>query len=370
MSDISKKFKKFSIESLLETWPDLLKPHNPLKKEDLLFELTHISPIEAPQANSIVFASEPSLAFDKVTFETRPKSVVLPLNTNPETLNHLVELNIIPLLSPNPKLAMALISQAFFTEPRINSHFEFSEKEIHPSAVIHPTVHLGQGVKIGPHVVIGENSVIGDFCKIASNAVLESEVTLGKNCHIFSNAVISWGSLLGDNCIVQSNSTIGSDGFGYATSAIGQHFGIPHLGRVRFGNHVHIGAGTQIDRGTYGETSVGDYTKIDNLVHIAHNCKIGKSCLITAGFLMAGSSEIGDFFVTGGGSVVTGHIHIANNVQIAGVSVVSKSITKSGKYGGYPLVSLSEHLKITASSAKILELRKNVNKIMKYLKLD
>lgn len=367
---MSQKFKNFSIQTLLQSWPDLIKPSEHFKESQSTTEIEQVCSLQDPQANSIVFISEGLSDFNFTNTSNLPKAVVVPLNTPQDVLTNLAELNIIPLLSPQPKLAMAFVSEKFFTGARIDNHFAFSESHIHPSATIHPSAQLGEGVKVGPNAVIGKDCVIGDFSKIASNVVIESEVTLGKHCQIYPNATLSWGSVLGDYCNVQSNSCVGSDGFGYATSHIGQHFGIPHLGRVRFGNHVHIGAGTQIDRGTYGETSIGDFTKIDNLVHIAHNCKIGKSCLLTAGFMMAGSSEVGNFFVTGGGTVVTGHIKVTDNVQVAGVSVVTKSITKSGKYGGYPLVSLSEHLKITATSGKILEIRKNVSRILKHLKLD
>lgn len=370
MNELTQKFKKFSVQTLLETWPDLIKTESELNAHQLKTELYQVSSGQDPKKNSIIFISDPITSLPESILKQPPAAVVLSLNCSPKTLIEMKELEIIPLLSPNPKLAMSLVSEAHFTSPRIESHFQFSDQNIHPTAIIHPTTKLGQGVKVGPYAVIGAHCNIGDFSKIASHVVIEDEVTLGDFCQIHAHVMLAWGTLMGTHCVVQSQSCIGSDGFGYATDQRGQHFGIPHLGQVKFGNHVHIGAGTQIDRGTYGETSIDDFTKIDNLVHIAHNCEIGKSCLITAGFMVAGSTKIGNFFVAGGGSVVTGHINICDQVQVAGVSVVHKSITKPGKYGGYPLVPLNEHLKILASSGKILELRHELNRVLKFLKLN
>ncbi len=370
MDDITKKFKKFSIQNLIDDWKELVSPANGLSEHEKNEEIQQICSIQDPKANSIVFSSEESsLDFFK-SLKTLPKAVVLPLNIKSEILELIRESKVILLLSPNPKLAMALISQKYFLAPRINGHFQFSAQKIHPSANVHSTVKMGNNVFVGPNVTIGKDSVIGANCKIGSNAVLEEEVSLGANCEIHANTTLGWGTIAGDFCVIQSNSCIGSDGFGFATSRVGEHYAIPHLGRVNLGKHVHIGAGCFIDRGTYGETSIGDFTKIDNIVHIAHNCKIGKSCLITAGFLIAGSSEIGNFFVTGGRTTVTGHVKIADNVQIAGISTVQKSVTKAGKYGGYPIRPLSEYLKTTASLSKILEFRKDLDRIKKLLKLN
>jgi UDP-3-O-[3-hydroxymyristoyl] glucosamine N-acyltransferase len=373
MNPISKRFKEFSVKSLLQLWPDLLKPGADLNEDQLSLSIKQVCAFEAPESDSIVFIGDQSPDFLTILLanpEKKPMAIVISLNTASNIINELIKNKIIPLLSPNPKLAMALVSSKYFAQTRLDDHFNHSNKDIHPTAIIHSTAKLGKNVKIGPFVVVGANTVIGDNSKIASHVVIEDDATLGLECLIYSHVTIGWQSLLEDNCVVQSHSSIGSDGFGYSTDQRGQHFGIPHLGRVHLAKHVHIGAGVQIDRGTYGETYIGDFTKLDNLVHIAHNCKIGKSCLLTAGFLMAGSSTIGNFFVCGGGTSVTGHISIADNVQLAGLSGVQKSIPKPGKYGGYPVVPLTEHFKTLSSISKLVEFRKDLNKIMKHLKLN
>ncbi len=368
--DMTLKFDKFSIIELLKCWPELLKPSREFSPHELQTVLHQVCSVTAPLPGSIIFISD--ITDDPLKFmqQDSPKVIVLPLNTSLDLIDSLDKREILILLSPNPKLAMALVIEKYFLAARVNNHFKFSESNIHTSAIIHKTAKLGQNIKIGPNVVVGANTLIKDFCKIASNVVIEEDVVIGEHCQIHPNVTIGWGSILGQHCWVQSNSCVGSDGFGYATNQIGQHFAIPHIGRVRLGDHVHIGAGTQLDRGTFGETVIGDYTKIDNLVHIAHNCKIGKSCLITGGFMVAGSTEIGNFFVCGGRTTVNGHIKVTDHVQVAGLSVVQKSVSAPGKYGGYPLMSLSQHLKVTATLAKLFEFRKDLNRVMKQLKLD
>ncbi|MCO5113503.1 MAG: UDP-3-O-(3-hydroxymyristoyl)glucosamine N-acyltransferase [Bdellovibrionaceae bacterium] len=352
-----------TLSELLEKYSGLIT-EAPTRKStsnsDVL--LTCASALDQPKPNSIIFLNELQALAEVI--QVQPQVIVLPQKT-PEDVLSGIPSDIIILLSPNPKLAMALINKEYFSYSRIDGHFDFSESPIHPTAQIHPTAELGQNVHVGPFAVIGADSKIGNNSKIAAHAVIEKDCELGEGCVIFSHTTIGWRSRLGQFCVVQSGCTIGSDGFGYATDEKGQHHGIPHQGRVILGHHVHIGAGTQIDRGTYGDTIIGDQTKIDNLVHIAHNCKIGRSCLLTAGFMMAGSSELGDFFVAGGGTFVTGHIKVTSNVQVAGKSVVHKSVDKSGSYGGYPLVPLKEHLKNLASLGKITTLRKDIDTILK-----
>lgn len=370
MANMTSKYKKFSVSDLLKSWPELLKANPSLSDSEMTKEISQVSSMQDPQAGSIVFASDADANILSEDRSQSPAVMVLPLNAPAELLTSLAAKNISTLLSPNPKLAMALVSQNYFLDSRIDNSFSFARSEIHPTAVIHESAKIGVDVKIGPNVVIGQNCLIADRCKIGANVVIENDVVLGESCHIYPNVVIGWASELGAHCWVQSNSCIGSDGFGYATDQRGQHFAIPHVGRVLLGQHVHIGAGTQIDRGTFGETSIGDFTKIDNLVHIAHNCKIGKSCMITAGFMVAGSTEIGNFFVCGGRTTVNGHIKITDHVQAAGVSTIQASITKPGKYGGYPLMPLSQFLKVSSSFTKLFEFRKDLNRVMKHLKLD
>lgn len=355
-----------TLKELQEKYSELLEFGPKLTDALAQMPISKLSAEDSPERDSIVFLTD--LKQLNSVIEAKPKAIVV-LQKMGAQATILVPDNIALLLSPNPKLAMAIINKDLWAYNRILAHFTFSESKIHPTAVVHPTAQVAKDVSIGPFTVIGPNTKIASRCLIASHVTIEADCEIGEESQIFSNATIAWKTQMGKGCVVQSNSCIGSDGFGYATDQMGRHFGISHQGGVILKDYVHIGAGTQIDRGTYGHTVIGEQTKIDNLVHIAHNCKIGRSCFLTAGFMMAGSSEIGDFFVTGGGTVVTGHIKVANNVQVAGVSVIHKNVDKPGSYGGYPLVPLKTHLKNLSTYGKIVEIRKDLDFILKKLGL-
>ncbi|MBX9769071.1 MAG: UDP-3-O-(3-hydroxymyristoyl)glucosamine N-acyltransferase, partial [Bdellovibrionales bacterium] len=169
---------------------------------------------------------------------------------------------------------------------------------------------------------------------------------------------------------VQPHSTIGSPGFGFATDQQGLHHPIPQIGFVQIDSDVSIGANCAIDRGTFGPTRIGSGTKIDNFAHIAHNCEIGKNCMITAGIIIAGSSKLGDWVVTGGSVRITDHVEIASKVQLGGNSAVTKDVPTAGAYGGHPLQPLKEYLRTTSSLPHLPEIRKTLNRILEKLNLE
>lgn len=364
--------KSISLKDITKEFPELFqtsqKDHEALET----YKIHEICSLDQPNKNGILFVAD----FKNIQFNIKdfPAVAVLPLNSDAQSISFFKQNKTFVLLSPNPKLALALVSSHFFSTSRIDGYFDLPDESkinsIHSSALIHKTARIEKDVFIGPFTTVGKNCHIKSGTKIASHVSIEDDVQIGKSCIIFSHSVIGKSSELSDFCLIQSHSNIGSDGFGYATDSLGQHFGIPHTGKVKLGKHVHVGSGTQIDRGTFGETSIGDFTKIDNLVHIAHNCKIGKSCFLTAGFMIAGSSEVGDFFVTGGRTSVTGHIKVTSHVQIAGHSAVTSNLTEPGKYGGDPIVPLQDHLKIKSTTTKLVEMRKQIYKILKHLNLD
>jgi UDP-3-O-[3-hydroxymyristoyl] glucosamine N-acyltransferase len=225
-------------------------------------------------------------------------------------------------------------------------------------------------VKIGPNVFVGKNVEIGDGSIIGTSAVIQSGSKLGKNCRVHEFAFIGHKTIMGDGCEIHHHAAVGTEGFGYASTAQGEHHSIPHQGCVVLEDYVHIGPGSMIDRGTFGETRIGTHTKLDNLCHIAHNCKIGKYSLITAGFIIAGSTTLGDYFTTGGRTTITGHIKVADKVNLAGHSVVHKSIEESGSYGGYPLQPLKDSLRNIAAFGSLFKIKKNLNRVMKHLNLE
>jgi UDP-3-O-[3-hydroxymyristoyl] glucosamine N-acyltransferase len=267
------------------------------------------------------------------------------------------------LFSPNVDLAACEVKKCFvFPTP-----YRPPMTGVHPTAVVDPTAELGLGVCVGPHAVIGRQVRIGEATSIGASAVIE------ENCHIKSHVTIHPLAYLGHStevghyCEIMPQAIVGSEGFGYAHNAKGEHFRIPHTGRVILEDHVHVGAGTAIDRGTIEDTRVGAGTKLDNQVHLAHNTQIGKNGLITAKLVTAGSSKIGDNFVCGGMTAVAGHIEVTDNVNVAGLSAIANDVKEPGQYGGYPLVPLKHHLKVRASTVHLPEFRKQLNRVLRKL---
>jgi UDP-3-O-[3-hydroxymyristoyl] glucosamine N-acyltransferase len=271
------------------------------------------------------------------------------------------------LIASNVELAMAsVISDFFLATPYTNRR----TAGIHPTAVIAPDASLGTGVRVGPHAFIGSGVRIGNDVYVGSSSVIEDDTVIGDQTVIHPQVFIGHSTEIGKKCEIHPQSVVGKEGFGYAHDEKGNHFRIPHQGRVIIEDDVHIGACCTIDRATFGETRIETGAKFDNQVHIAHNCRIGRNSLITAGFAVAGSTRIGANFVTGGGSMVTGHIEVCDNVQIAGFSAVRKSIDKAGQYGGNPLLPLKDHLKALTASAQGHEMRKQIQRILTHLGLE
>ncbi|HEY2615152.1 MAG TPA: UDP-3-O-(3-hydroxymyristoyl)glucosamine N-acyltransferase, partial [Chthoniobacterales bacterium] len=166
-------------------------------------------------------------------------------------------------------------------------------KNLSPQASIAPSAKLGENIAVGPFAVIGDNVVIGNNVTIFHGVSIEAGSRIGDECVIYPNAVIYDGMRIGRRCIIHAGVVIGSDGYGFATHD-GKHHKIPQIGIVRIEDDVEIGAGTTIDRAALGETVIGEGTKIDNLVQIGHNVKIGKHCLLVSQVGIAGSTELGD----------------------------------------------------------------------------
>lgn len=265
--------------------------------------------------------------------------------------------------SHNIPLAMATVLPLF--DGKMNRFRQ--EERIHPTAEIHPSAHIGKNTLVGPHVIIGEHAWIGDECTIGANTVIENSSRIGSFTIVHPQVYIGSHCEMGSHCEIHPHTTIGSDGYGYATDKHGIHHKIPQLGKVVIHDRVEIGANVAIDRATLTETVIGEGTKIDNLCHIAHNVKIGRGCFLTAGFMVAGSSTLGDYVVCGGNTVVADHVNISNHVTLAGASVVLSDIPEEGQYGGHPLVPMRDYLRSLAQlkklSASMAELRQQISTI-------
>jgi UDP-3-O-[3-hydroxymyristoyl] glucosamine N-acyltransferase len=241
--------------------------------------------------------------------------------------------------------------------------------ERHPTAVVHSEATIGAGVFLGPYCVIGAHAVIGDRCMIGAHTVVENHAHVGERSVIHPHVFVGSACEIGNDCEIHPHTSIGSDGFGYAVDSDGTARKIPHLGNVKIGDGVEIGSNCAIDRATLTSTYVRSGTKLDNICHIAHNCDLGENGLYTAGFMMGGSTKIGRQFVTGGCSVVTSHVTLADNVVLSGRSAVTNDVPDPGPYGGYPLQPLKEAMKTAVSIGHLNEIRRNLNRVMKHLHL-
>ena len=239
-----------------------------------------------------------------------------------------VGLNTVVLIVAAPYLAYASASQLFaYQQPFMSG--------IHPSAVIAESAVIGNGVTIGPFCVIGEQVQIGERSVLDANVVIESNTTIGTDCVIKSQVVIGHDCVLGNHVRLHAGVSIGAEGFGFAPTSNPSITGwerIAQLGRVVIGDHVRIGSQTCIDRGAIDDTVIGNHVIIDNLVQVAHNVRIGDGTAIAAQTGIAGSTTIGKRCIIGGAVGITGHIDITDDVTLSGMTMVTKSITKSGSY--------------------------------------
>jgi UDP-3-O-[3-hydroxymyristoyl] glucosamine N-acyltransferase len=190
-------------------------------------------------------------------------------------------------------------------------------------------VAIGEGVTIGNDVVIHPNVSIGDGAAIGDNTTIHGNVSIYDGCRI------------GARCIIHSGAVIGSDGYGFATTR-GRHHKIPQIGIVRIEDDVEIGAGTTIDRAALGETVIGEGTKIDNLVQVGHNVRIGRHCLLVSQVGVAGSTVLGDYVVVAGQSGFAGHLTIGDRVQVAAKSAVLEDVPAGMKVMGVPAMPFRE----------------------------
>lgn len=261
----------------------------------------------------------------------------------------------------NPQLAFALILGKF--SPDLD-WFEGT----HPTVIIHDTASIGENVSIGAYGVIEKNAVIGKGCKIGAHSIIGENSSIGENSILYARVTVYHHCEIGRNNIVHSGSVIGSDGYGFVQSGE-THIKIPQTGKVVIGNDVEMGSNCSIDRGTIGNTCIGDGTKLDNQVHIAHNVKIGRGCLLTGQVAIAGSATVGDFCVFAGQSGVAPHVTIGDRAIFAAKSGITKSLPGGKIYAGMPAREIRETNRRDALYSQTQRLKKRLEKIEAHLNL-
>ncbi|MGH8750530.1 MAG: UDP-3-O-(3-hydroxymyristoyl)glucosamine N-acyltransferase [Burkholderiales bacterium] len=231
---------------------------------------------------------------------------------------------------------------------------------IHPSAVIAGSAKIPASATVGAHVCIGANVKIGEQTVISAGCVLGDDVSIGVRSFLHPRVVIYHGCVIGEKVILHSGVVIGADGFGMAMDE-GRWLKIPQIGRVVIGNDVEIGANTTIDRGAMGDTLIEEGVRLDNLIQIGHNVKIGAHTAIAACVGIAGSTKIGRYCRIGGAAMIGGHLQIADQVTISGATAIAKSITKPGIYTSlYPFESHADWLKNAAHLRHLHQLAEKI----------
>jgi len=215
---------------------------------------------------------------------------------------------------------------------------------------------IGGGTKVMPNVYIGKDSVVGSDCTIMAGAFIGDNVKIGNNTIIYPNVTVYRDCTIGNDCIIHAGTVIGSDGFGFANTKDGKYIKIYQNGNVTIGNDVEIGANCAIDRAVFNSTIIEDGVRIDNLVHIAHNCKIGRGSILVGQVGLAGSTILNAYVVMGGQSAAAGHLEIAPFTTIAARGGVTKSITEPKKsWAGFPLFEHREWLKLQGKISNLLK---------------
>ncbi len=261
-----------------------------------------------------------------------------------------------------PKLAFALIAEVLHPRKR-------REPFIHPTAVIAESADIDLTVYIGPHVAVGENARIGAGTRIEAGVVIGDNVNVGHDCVVHPGVVLYDEVTIGDRVILHAGVCIGADGFGYVRdSEKGEHHKFPQRGTVVIEDDVELGAHTCVDRAALGQTRIGRGTKIDNLVHVGHNCDIGERVVIAAQTGISGSVIIEDDVVIGGQVGFGDHIRVLSGAVIGSkAGVLPGKIVRPGVWWGIPIQPLDEYKRLNAHVGRLPQMREEIKQLRKRL---
>ena len=260
-----------------------------------------------------------------------------------------------------PKLAFALVAEIL--------HPPMSRTpEIHPSSVIAPSAKVGDRVFIGAFVCVGENSSIGDGTQIRAGAQIGDNVRVGSDCVIHPNVFLEDGMMIGDRVILHAGVVIGADGFGYVRDEHSHHK-FPQIGTVVIEDDVELGANTCVDRAALGRTRIGRGTKIDNMVHVGHNCDIGERVIIAAQTGISGSVTIEDDCIIGGQVGFGDHIRVQSGAVIGSkAGILPGKIVRPGIWWGIPIQPLDEYKRLNAHVSRLPQVREDLKELKKRVK--
>ena len=298
-------------------------------------EITAVAGIEHAAPGELTFVSNPK--YNAAARTTKASAVIVSEN--------FPALSTGMLRSKNPYLAWAKAIELFYQPPRYSPG-------IHPSAVIHSWAKLGKNAHVAPYVVIDQDVVVGDNAVLLAHVVLYRGVSIGHNFFAHAHAVVREFCQLGDNVLLQNGVVVGSDGFGFAKDDAGHWHKIVQSGNVVIESDAELQANSCIDRGAYEDTVVGEGTKIDNLVQIAHNVILGRACVLAAHTGLAGSITAGDGVQFGGKAGLADHLTIGPGAKSAAGAGVISDVPAGETWAGYPARSIRRWLRETAWVAR------------------
>ena len=323
-----------------------------LSKQNVGADFDSIDSIESFESTSLVFLSDKPESLKTESF--RPAILV----TSPATAELFKSASICLIAVSNVRLALALAKQKFADYD--NSDSEWGE--IHSSAIIHPSAKLGDGVRVGPNSVIGKDAEIANNVQIRANCVIEHGAFVGANSVLHSMVNIGYNCVIGERVIIRTGVVVGNEGFGFAQDDKRRYHRIPHTGIVHIADDVQIGSNSNIDRATYGVTSIARGVKIDALCHIAHNVNVGEDTLFVAQCGVAGSSNIGERVVLSGQTGVIDHRTIVDDAVLVHRCGVTADVLEPGMWAGTPPKPFKEYVRDLNLAKKVTRLEKALEK--------
>lgn len=254
-------------------------------------------------------------------------------------------------------VAFARVAQRFHPLPSASTH------AVAATACVHPDAFLEAPVDVGPGAVVGKGARIGAGTIIGAGAVVGEDCRVGRASVLYPRVVLYPGVVVGDRVVIHAGAVVGSDGFGYAREKSGAWVKWPQLGTVIVEDDVELGANVTVDRATLGSTRIGRGSKVDNLVHVGHNCQLGEHVAIAALSALAGSVTVGDRVQLGGHTVAGGHIKIAADARIGGNSGIVNDVPDRGDYMGYPLVEKARWARVLRTLGRLPDLAAQVRSL-------
>lgn len=311
--------------------------------------ISNVASFETATSDNITFAGD--VRYIKKINETKAGAVIVPEEAE------MLSGNII--YSSNPRVAFTKLMTIFNPPPQLDD-------SIDSTSIIGNGFNCGTDVTVKAGVVIGEAVTIGDRVILYPNTVLGDGVTIGSDVTIYPNVSVLDNCKIGSRVIIHSGSVIGSDGYGFAHDGE-KYTKIAHIGIVRIGDDVELGANNTIDRGTYGETWIKNGVKTDNQVHVAHNVVVGENTLLVAQVGIAGSTVIGNNSVIAGKAGISGHLKIGNNVIVGPGAGILKSVGDNEVVSGLPGMPHKLWLRVQSLISRLPEMKKQFNKMEKRL---